>query len=1276
MKRMKKMNRWISVFLCFALLMGMITLVNQGIHAAGGTALGNTGFVVQGGKEGKDYSIDESTKMVMILSGKGLTFSGTSSIYGIRVKPGVKADITLDNVTITAPLPIDVATNLTGTADGSVATKGEDILPENRTYLHLTLADGSTNKLEAGDLFPALHCGEGSILVIDDGVRNVDSNGNALTPVQGRVPKTCVLENGTKVNEGDPLYVMESKNPGKLFAYGGKSCAGIGSGIWENAGDMTFNGGYIEAYAYDKAVTSTSRDYDGTGAGIGSSMAGGCTVMTFNGGTIVATGSYHGAGVGTGLSSSWGPNWDRDPMVGTIQSRETYRNTIPRDIYINGGNLTAKGFEHGNAFGAGCAPGSNTGHKFVITGGNLIPITSMTSDIGGTGTDIIVTGGSFNTSKFSGTVTDGKGTELTMVKIDMSVYPEFKDKRIKGLNVLIDGKPLSPEYGLPNNIDAGNMVYFWLPKSVQGSDIEIENLVVVDESGKEWNSEYSYTLPNFSPSQPLAKQYIDFVLPREDMSEELAGLLIKQYDGLDIGGDEMKNEFAELKISARKPDGKYLNDVNHLTVSHQKLLDKDGNEVSEEVKEGSIKEVGSYQIILTSDEYAKEPTFQVQYWGHKVRMAARIDPADSVIKDFTYKLNEGDGKVKSVTFNAIVRPTDEMAKTCASPDGKIQFYANGVAIGEPVELTPQSDTKDGYHYSSVTYNWEVEGIQIPYIEGDKVQFTAKYYNGTNYNACEEKGTTFDNPVPGLPTARPPKVEIIPTNPTKPVKPLNPKDPMENKPGENPGDINTLHQKADDFVMVTVTNDTLDKTGVEKFIKDRYKITSQVAGTDVEFESIQVKDKDGKIVDTIDRSQAGEYYITTVVKDSLGNTTTVNLDYLITQPPIISVKPDEGGKPTPINPNNPPIFNDEDGTYHNTVNDTYKRAAENKQLSQKEVEEWIDSRYQFDNSFMSLVTIKDKDGNKVSSIDLSKTGNYIIETVVTDKYGNTTTVNTDYQIIAAPNVSIKPTDPDNDTIIPLSPDGKDIIDKDGHAHREYSDKITDTVEDKILSKDDIDQMILDRYQTPDGTKVTVKVFDKDKKEINQIDKSQPNEYSIEVTVEDDKGNTSTIYLDYVLESIPDINIDVDGDGKPDINIDTDGDGKPDINIDTDGDKKPDLNIDTNGDGKPDLNIDINGDGKPDINIDTNGDGKADLNVDINGDNKPDLNIDTDGDGIADKNIDKDGDGKVDVDIQGEDVKNDKKVKTGDNTSIIGFAVLAASSLFMIILLLSYKRRVIK
>lgn len=613
MKRVRENHKIIAVIICIALIIGLFGLVDQVAYATDGTPLGSTGYTVKGGTEGVDYEIDENVKMVVVKTGKRLTFSGTSSTYGIRVHPGTKADITLDNVTITAPLPIDVATNLTGTASGAVATTGDEILPENKTYLHLTLADGSTNRLEAGDLFPALHCGEGSILVIDDGVRNVDTSGNMLVPAQGRVPRTCVLENGTKVKEGDPLYVMESKNPGKLYAYGGKSCSGIGSGIWENTGDMTFNGGYIEAYAYDKAETSTSRDYDGTGAGIGSSMAGGGTVMTFNGGTILAVGSYHGAGVGTGLSSSWGANWDRPQMEGTIKSRETYQNSIPRDIYINGGNLTAQGFEHGNAFGAGCAPGVNTGHKFIITGGNLTPITNKTSDIGGNGTDIIVTGGSFNTSKFSGTVTNGKGTTLTMVKIDMSVYPEFSDKRIKSLNVLINGVSLSPEYGLPNNIDENNMVYFWLPTSVQGSDIEIENFVVIDEDGKEWNSEYSYTLPGFDPSQPLAKQYIDFVLPKEEMSEKLAGLLVKQYDGLEIGGTTLKNEFADLKISARKPDGKFLNDASHLSVSHQKLLDKDGKEVNEEVTDGDVKETGSYQIILTSDEYANEPTFQVHY---------------------------------------------------------------------------------------------------------------------------------------------------------------------------------------------------------------------------------------------------------------------------------------------------------------------------------------------------------------------------------------------------------------------------------------------------------------------------------------------------------------------------------------------------------------------------------------------------------------------------------------------------------------------------------------
>ena len=117
-------------------------------------------------------------------------------------------------------------------------------------------------------------------------------------------------------------------------------------------------------------------------------------------------------------------------------------------------------------------------------------------------------------------------------------------------------------------------------------------------------------------------------------------------------------------------------------------------------------------------------------------------------------------------------------------------------------------------------------------------------------------------------------------------------------------------------------------------------------------------------------------------------------------------------------------------------------------------------------------------------------------------------------------------------------------------------------------------------------------------------------------------------------MPDVNIDVDGDGKPDTNIDTDNDFKADINIDYDKDGKPDVNIDTDGDGKPDKNLinqDTDGDGVCDLNCDTNNDGKADINIDIDGDGIPDINIDLDGNGSADVNIDTDGDGKADTNI---------------------------------------------
>ena len=126
--------------------------------------------------------------------------------------------------------------------------------------------------------------------------------------------------------------------------------------------------------------------------------------------------------------------------------------------------------------------------------------------------------------------------------------------------------------------------------------------------------------------------------------------------------------------------------------------------------------------------------------------------------------------------------------------------------------------------------------------------------------------------------------------------------------------------------------------------------------------------------------------------------------------------------------------------------------------------------------------------------------------------------------------------------------------------------------------------------------------------------------------DDDGFTIKLNIDNNGDGVPELNIDTNGDGLPDINVDTDDDGKPDLNIATnikwnpthcvtgqieeyctDLTIIPDLNIDLDGDGRPDINIDLDGDGIPDIDIDTDGDGKPDINIDTDKDGKPDENI---------------------------------------------------------------------
>ncbi len=71
---------------------------------------------------------NQSITMITIKTSQPITVSGSSSTHGIRIAAGVHADLTLNGVTITAPFPMDIQTNINGTAAGTAATRGNQIL--------------------------------------------------------------------------------------------------------------------------------------------------------------------------------------------------------------------------------------------------------------------------------------------------------------------------------------------------------------------------------------------------------------------------------------------------------------------------------------------------------------------------------------------------------------------------------------------------------------------------------------------------------------------------------------------------------------------------------------------------------------------------------------------------------------------------------------------------------------------------------------------------------------------------------------------------------------------------------------------------------------------------------------------------------------------------------------------------------------------------------------------------------------------------------------------
>ena len=1081
-----------------------------------------------------------------------LTISTTKQTdAGIYINPGIDADITLDSVNIQARVPFNIANS----SDAN-----------NPTKVHLTIADNSSNIIKVtateSDVVQTsgIRCGEGSYLTIDDSIRNVDENGEPVLPEQGRVSRDATLQNGMEVHKGDRLTILDSQNPGSLEVYGGPRGAAIGGCGLESSGNMTFNGGNIEAIAYD---VSSSLNHYRSGAGIGGGQAGGGTSTTINGGKIYASGSYHGAGIGAGCTTGRGLESNNSHALDDAKIREdlnTYYIPNPGNITINGGYIKAEGHEHGNAFGTGCY-GSCTmeGSTILITGGTLLP-SSLSSmyDIGGKDGDVIITGGSVRVAtpaKFQSKDGNAYGDlEKTQPVIMTTVNLEsfgLKEALVDDMDMKIAG--VSQEYGMPSYTDDQGKLYFWLPNNVVGKEIMVD-LNMKDENGDDVATE-PFFVTEVSHGAIL-KQYVIFEI-ENDLEN---GLLKKRYDGLGYTAEQMNQVKAQIVgegIDVTVPEGGKLTDLSAMQITSQQLED-DGETVAKDapIVEGLNPNAGKYQLIFTSTQYSNDTAngFNEAYWGHRgYYKYVEITPADTQTKLTVSGVEVEDGKLSpgsDITLSAMVRPKDGEATTCASPKGYVQFYINGQKYGEPVKVTEhvKDTTSDNYNYSTAQIKWKPIDSNIANVE--EIQEIKAVYIGEDPNYTTSEGTGEI------------KLSFVDVDTDENGNP----DVNIDVDGDGIPDINIdtdRDWKPD--VNVDIDGDKKPDVNIDTDNSGTWKPSTEGGNEDGIWKPDTSLDTngDGK-VDEDHIYRPGYDIDKDGVDDSWNPDKDVDLD---------------GDDKPEYDTSNPGINIDTDGDGNPDIN--------------------ID----VDGDGIPDINI-DTDVDGLPDVNIDLNGDKLPEiNVDTDNSG-----------------TWKPSGEGGngdgiwkpDTSLDTNGDGKVDIE---HGYRPGYDFDKDGVDDSWNPDKNVDKD-KDGNSDYDTSNPNINVdTDGDGKPDINIDTDKDG--NPDVNVDTNGDGKPDINVDVDGDKIPDINVDTNEDGYPDINVDTDGDKKPDINIDTDnsGTWKPSTDG-GNEDGvwKPDTDIDTDGDGEADVDhlyrdpVDEDGDGVDDYW-------KPTIIVPEDGDRIA-------------------------------------------------------------
>lgn len=272
---------------------------------------------------------------------QAITIIGTTTTNHVIVETGVTANITLSNVSI----------------DVSAITNACSFDIQGSSAVNLNLV--GTNTLKSNGQAAGLQVqskGGNTAAVTIDGAGTLNSS--SYSEVENDVNYTGGAGiGGSNGGAGGNITI----NGGVINASSYDGGAGIGGGYQSAGGTITINGGTITATA------------GSSGAGIGGGNAGRGGTININGGTVTANGSYYGAGIGGGLACDGGTI---NINGGTVTAAGEYLSAgigggeygDGGTININGGTVTVTGGNGGAGIGGGMYGGGGT---IYISGGNV-----------------------------------------------------------------------------------------------------------------------------------------------------------------------------------------------------------------------------------------------------------------------------------------------------------------------------------------------------------------------------------------------------------------------------------------------------------------------------------------------------------------------------------------------------------------------------------------------------------------------------------------------------------------------------------------------------------------------------------------------------------------------------------------------------------------------------------------------------------------------------------------------------------------------------------------